>query len=382
MNAQFALRVAGRRAARFLPSALVDAVRAQAFNFPAAEVTRVLDALEAAGLDCALLGGWAVDALARRQTRRHSDLDVALETRPGATDRALSVLAALGYDSAQPSPETSALMPYRVVVRDARGRTVDLVPILSGPGPADDSPFGHWTALPVEDLFAIGRIGPRRVRCASPAVQDLLHRGYRLRRRDRRDIRELEGRRSWSDRAARALSGPPAALVVEVPATEAVVADLRRRHDPGAARGVPAHITALYPFRGRRRLDHRTRRRLKRIAASVEPFEFSLSRVEHFPTVTYLAPEPAAPFVALTERVWEQWPELPPFDGQFEDIVPHLTVAEGDHDPAELAAVLAPRLPIRAEAAGLTLLAPDRRGHWARRATFPFGSGASGGKRP
>ena len=41
-----------------------------------AEVLRVLDALDGAGIRTGITGGWGVDALLRRQTRPHTDLDL------------------------------------------------------------------------------------------------------------------------------------------------------------------------------------------------------------------------------------------------------------------------------------------------------------------
>ena len=42
------------------------------------DVLRFLDLCEEVGLDIIVDGGWGVDALLERQTRRHRDLDIAL----------------------------------------------------------------------------------------------------------------------------------------------------------------------------------------------------------------------------------------------------------------------------------------------------------------
>ena len=41
---------------------------------------------------------------------------------------------------------------------------------------------------------------------------------------------------------------PETALVIAVPEAEPLVSDWRAQHDWSAQRGVPAHITLLYPF--------------------------------------------------------------------------------------------------------------------------------------
>jgi hypothetical protein len=56
-----------------------------------------------------------------------------------------------------------------------------------------------------------------------------------------------------------------------------------------------------------------------------------LCRVQRFPTATYLAPEPSKPFVQLTESLVGEFPAHLPYGGQYNDIVPHLTVAQGEY---------------------------------------------------
>src|ERR671933_382365 len=60
-----------------------------------AQVIRVLDALDSAGIPAWLEGGWGVDALVGRQTRRHRDVDVDIDAAQEGV--ALDVLHALGY---------------------------------------------------------------------------------------------------------------------------------------------------------------------------------------------------------------------------------------------------------------------------------------------
>jgi hypothetical protein len=43
-----------------------------------ADVIEVLDALDSAGVEWWVLGGWGVDALIGEQTRAHKDLDLAV----------------------------------------------------------------------------------------------------------------------------------------------------------------------------------------------------------------------------------------------------------------------------------------------------------------
>jgi 2'-5' RNA ligase len=170
-----------------------------------------------------------------------------------------------------------------------------------------------------------------------------------------------------------------AALILPVPEAEPFVDQLRAEHDPSAAVGVPAHITVNYPFvpgvgPGERRLAE-----LSRLFAGSHPFSFHLTRVERFPEVVYLAPEPVEPLVALIERVAQQYPDSPPYGGQYDTIVPHLTVAQSDN-PEELreveqrlAEIFQGVLPLSTMAKAVWLM-DDRDGQWKRRREFVLGS--------
>lgn len=73
----------------------------------------------------------------------------------------------------------------------------------------------------------------------------------------------------------------------------------------------------------------------------------------------YLAPERAGPLRALTSAVAARWPEVPPYGGQFAEVIPHLTVAHGQGpDVLDLVeAELTDGLPVRTRVASVWLLA-------------------------
>ena len=87
--------------------------------------------------------------------------------------------------------------------------------------------------------------------------------------------------------------------------------ELRQRHDPMAPLGVPAHVTLLYPFLPSAELTPAVRRRIARLTRDVRPFDVGFERTGRFPGVVWLAPEPAEPFVALTELFAGRVPGLP-----------------------------------------------------------------------
>lgn len=167
------------------------------------------------------------------------------------------------------------------------------------------------------------------------------------------------------------------ALIVAVPEAARVVDGWRERTSYAKpSQGVPAHITILFPFVPPARVDDGLIAQLGALFAVVESFSFVLRKTERFPGVLFLAPEPARPFVELTERVYAAFPRHPPYGGAFATIVPHLTVAEGDPGTLDRAeADVAHGLPIGASVEEALLLAetlPNSAG-WEIRARLPLG---------
>ena len=155
------------------------------------------------------------------------------------------------------------------------------------------------------------------------------------------------------------------ALIVEVPEAEPAVGELRLQHDWSAARGVPAHITILFPFADAAAVDEDA---LAQLFGRFPAFDFTLDRIERFDTgIVWLHPEPSFRFVDLTAAIAERWPEHPPYEGEFDEAIPHLTVSETPID-------FQPALPIAARAHEVTLIEEDEStGRWSRRRSFPLG---------
>jgi 2'-5' RNA ligase len=138
------------------------------------------------------------------------------------------------------------------------------------------------------------------------------------------------------------------AIVIPVPEAEPLVHDIRYEHDPVASQGVPAHITLIVPWLPPDEIVDGDLADLKDALEDVAPFEFALERVSWFGRgVLWLAPEPAEPFIKLTSRLSDRF-GTPPYDDEFDEVVPHLTVAHAS-DGVELVPVadrLAANLPI------------------------------------
>ncbi len=167
-------------------------------------------------------------------------------------------------------------------------------------------------------------------------------------------------------------------MIVEVPEAEPAVGEWRRRHAADAKLGIPAHVTLLFPFVPVSELGANAEEQLAKLLAATAPFNFVLACTGRFPKTLYLEPEPAAPFVRLTELLAAKWPEHPPYGGEFDSVVPHLTVAESEDESllGRIAAEAASRLPIEATARSAQLYEEDAEGRWHERRRLPFAEAA------
>ena len=126
--------------------------------------------------------------------------------------------------------------------------------------------------------------------------------------------------------------------------------------------GVAPHVTLLIPAPAD--LDAAVEA-LRRFGA----FDVVFSGFGRFPGTLWLAPEPSAPFIAMTEALTEAFPDHAPYGGEFEGITPHLTVAQGDELDAAQAAI-ATALPLTSRASSVVLFQQAADDRWIERAEF------------
>jgi 2'-5' RNA ligase len=174
-------------------------------------------------------------------------------------------------------------------------------------------------------------------------------------------------------------AGGRTALVVVTREAEPVVSPWRLRYLRATVeRGIPAHVTILFPFVPAGAVGAELAARLRDLYAPVEPFRCDLASVDSFPGYAWLSPEPAARFLELIAITRRAFPELPPYGDPDLAPVPHCTIG-ADDDPtrldeivAELRAGLDPQLPIRCKVEAITLLEELDDETWIERESFPF----------
>lgn len=149
-----------------------------------AELHRILDQT---GIAIWIDGGWAVDAVAGRQTRSHNDLDIAAEAK--ALDALRECLAERGYRQTPSTDESK----WNFVLEDEVGRKIDVHVVVL------DEQGGVWadaidgTAYPAGSLTGEGTIAGTAVRCISAELQLRFKTSYPPRAVDLQDVAVLCG---------------------------------------------------------------------------------------------------------------------------------------------------------------------------------------------
>jgi lincosamide nucleotidyltransferase A/C/D/E len=150
-------------------------------EFSAEDVIEFLSILHQNNIEVILDGGWGVDALLGMQTRKHSDLDIALEHVDAS--RLRSLLEARGYKDVLRNDTRDC----NFVLGDDDGHLVDFHTYTFNAN--HEHIFG--VPYPYESLTGMGKILDHPVRCISPEWMVKFHTGYTLDENDYRDVRAL-----------------------------------------------------------------------------------------------------------------------------------------------------------------------------------------------
>ncbi len=294
-----------------------------------------------------------MDALVGRRTRHHGDLDLWIEVAADGEARGGEALRSLGYDVTVPRAPSGHRFPFRSVLRDSRGRTVDLIFVtcLDASPTEEDVPKLGIDDCSTGQLVVEGR--SVKVPCLSPSFQLALHTGYNPQEDDRQDVAVLCETFGLPTPPAYSQAQPPrsagkgahdcaweilgrmrgiSAVVVLVPEAD----DILDAVGSSASGGMPAHVTVLYPFVPPRRIRQSHCEQLEAIAARTAPFTLELAELDHFELITVLTLNPEEPLRRLTTAVVDSWPEHPPYGDDELDVPPHLTLGY-DVLPAEIA---------------------------------------------
>ena len=172
--------------------------------------------------------------------------------------------------------------------------------------------------------------------------------------------------------------GGRTAIVVPIP-LPAPLEGIRRHHVDNARLGVPAHVTVLFPFVPSASIRASDLERASAAISATKGFDVAFRSVSTFdpiPTkegVVWLAPEPADPFIEMTEALAAAFPEYLPYGGIHDTVIPHLTLANVDVDLRELSSAAQRELSFERRVDAAVLLVEDEAGRWRVAVQLPLG---------
>jgi lincosamide nucleotidyltransferase A/C/D/E len=153
----------------------------------ACDVTEFYCQMEVLGIKIWIDGGWGVDALLRKQTRAHADLDIVVQEKDLA-----SVIAFLESRGFRELPRDDS-RPWNFVMGNGKDKEIDLHVIvfdeegngLYGP------PACREGMYPSDALQGRGTVAGMPVRCISAEFQIRSHTGYETNEADVKDVTAL-----------------------------------------------------------------------------------------------------------------------------------------------------------------------------------------------
>ncbi len=147
----------------------------------ASDVIEIVDLLIQNGVEVIIDGGWGVDALLEKQTRKHEDLDVAVLHKDVPTIR--NLLEARGYYDV-PRDDT---WECNFVLGDDQGHLFDIHSCTFDQ--TGNNIFG--VEYPFDSWKGAGFINGYQVKCISPDWMVKFHTGYELDDNDYQDVKFL-----------------------------------------------------------------------------------------------------------------------------------------------------------------------------------------------
>lgn len=145
------------------------------------------------------------------------------------------------------------------------------------------------------------------------------------------------------------------------------------------AKGIPPHVTLLYPWRTPP-LDVRDIEAARAAIAICSAFPITFSGIGRFPRdrTLYLKIQDTLPLYTLMQAIWGAFPDTPPYRGEFREVIPHLTIATADNDfeldqlEQEIRLRLDPHLPLSVEAQSIIVAQENLNGIWSTVAELPL----------
>lgn len=117
-------------------------------------------------------------------------------------------------------------------------------------------------------------------------------------------------------------------------------------------KGIPPHITLLWPWKNPP-IESNDIETLKTILKDTKPFSITFDKIEYFQNGTiFLACEDVRTIQKIMKKIFEAFPECKPYNGEFQNPTPHVTIAKIPDQTAlpqiyeEICKALKPNLPL------------------------------------
>lgn len=365
------------------------------------EVLRVCAALESAQLPFWVAGGWGLDILAGCQTRRHGDLDIALNHFWENLEKIDATIRGLGYHRVAPLggiiwfPDVAVYEGYQghrlEVVNinwDVLAVSHDLLASTGVPGISTADTSGDVMSTIVARCTTEGQIAGVTLPILSLRAQRLFHRGFALRSEHEHDnemIRMLFEEDTVkfestfvSDRAPLEESSEPSTLLlIPVFSFSPELWRLCKLYHNDLDQ-MPPHITLAFPFLPLHSVTSDIIQQLAKMIEDIPAFDFELAEIKWFGTdVVYLVPSASDICRSLIVDLKERFPDFHPYDDAFPSIIPHVTLSEhGSRSDRRMLGKRASKfLPISARATHVWMMSNDGSGDsWSLVKIFPLGS--------
>ncbi len=150
-------------------------------NMTSVDVIDLYTRLENIGIKIWIDGGWAVDALLEKETRNHSDLDIAIQRKDIFQFR--EYLQTQGYQEI----ERDENKKWDFVLADTKGHEIDVHSFTLDSGglivEKDEYPDGS--------LDGLGVVGGHIVRCVAPKYLVRFHTRHQPKEKDYKDVQAL-----------------------------------------------------------------------------------------------------------------------------------------------------------------------------------------------
>jgi len=168
------------------------------------------------------------------------------------------------------------------------------------------------------------------------------------------------------------------AIILSFPELASTVDSWRLKTVEDAKKGVPPHLTVLFPWKNPP-ISESDIRVISDICQRSVPFEIVFDNLDYFTGGSvYFSIFDETEINKFSSKIWTKFPETPPYEGTHANPIPHLTVAQGDSDSvgnlhSEILLALQDGFPYTCKVNEVVIIEENHTGAWDVREKIPLG---------